>query len=732
MKRLKKLHDVGVALIAILATNATPLWATHVEAAQIGNRDTRVTIRFGSSAPQVTQLSSTSITGWTGNDATTLIDHITIDGKDRPLHWHFNRTASRLRGDAMDAVYENDVPKLRLTWSWRTRAMHGPLEHTIRIQNLTGRTITLPLQDSFRFRWHVPASRSLQQLWIDKGAGEAPPVGTHLVDVGEGYRWLGTSSTYAHPRKGEPREIIPYMLVRSPGDDATDGWYVGMEFSGRVAMRVQRRGDVLEGGAGLNPEPGPFETRLLSGESFVTPTVFLGATHGSVDDAGNALRRWVREVLNDPRHVADPHYPLLVNNSWGSGMAVDAAQAHRMIIDSAALGFEMFHLDAGWFRGVGDWVPDPRKFPQGLVTIADDAHRHGLKFGLWIDWAQAGNSMQPASMSVLHAATRDWLVTDPPPGWKPGEFKGITIDIGQSDAKAWVSKEVERLVHDDHLDMLEHDGYVVAQGCDRADHPHATCDPKLVHHYEDEGFRWADGPNSTDVSYHAARAYYDIYRTLKKAHPDLLLEICNDGGRMVDFGSAAVGDYFSIVDSYDPLSNRQAFYDASHVLPSAMLETYVKQWPTPRIENFRTMLRSGMMGWFTLMLDTTRWTSAQRDDAMEELRVYKSTLRPLIRNADLYHVGPRPDGKGWDGTEYVDAASGTGVLYAFHGSNGKEISHRFVLKGLQPLRRYRLHFHDGSAADVVETGDALSRTGVVVRLPVPESSELVMLSTVHD
>jgi alpha-galactosidase len=330
-------------------------------------------------------------------------------------------------------------------------------------------------------------------------------------------------------------------------------------------------------------------------------------------------------------------------------------------------------------------------------------------------------------MSVANPATRDWLTTDPPPGWQPAQFKGITIDIGRSAARAWVSKEVDRIVRDYHLDMLEHDGYVVAQGCDREDHPHATCAPERVHRYVDEEFLWQDGPNSTDVSYHATEAYYAIYRALKRAHPGLLLEICNDGGRMVDFGSAAVGDYFSIVDTYDPLSNRQAFYDASHLLPSAMLETYVMQWPTPRIENFRYMLRSGMQGWFTLMLDSTRWSHAQRAAALAELSLYKSRLRPLIRTADLYHVAPRPDGKHWDGTEYFDADRGQGVLYAFHGTDDSEPSHAFRLLGLQPRRRYRIHFQDRSATDVVLSGDELMQGGVTVSLPLANSSELIFL-----
>ncbi len=255
-------------------------------------------------------------------------------------------------------------------------------------------------------------------------------------------------------------------------------------------------------------------------------------------------------------------------------MAVDEALAQRMIADSAELGLEMFHLDAGWFRDVGDWNADPKKFPHGIASLADSAHRRGLKFGLWMDFTQAGTSEEAGALNVNNPATRDWLIADPPAGWKHSEpFKGITVDLGVAAAKAWAARELERVVHDYHLDMLEHDGYLVAQGSARADHPAAAPDPATLRIYEDSGFLWADGSNATDVSYHATRAYYDLYRELRARHPDLLLEVCNDGGRMVDFGSAAHGDYFSITDTYDPLSNRRAFYDASYVLPPAMLES---------------------------------------------------------------------------------------------------------------------------------------------------------------
>ncbi|MEO6799854.1 MAG: alpha-galactosidase [Rhodanobacter sp.] len=696
---------------------------------QVGNSDNRIALQAGTSAPRLLWLVHASDSPWQNVVASTLIGQARIGDSDVPLHWRFDSDASHSGSDSSSLVYEDRSVGLRLYWEWRAPARHGPLEHVVRIENLGKKEIWLPLQDSFRFAWKIPATEPLQQLWIDKGAGEPPPVGTHLLPIANGRDWHAESSTFAHPRPGQAREIIPWLLVRGT-DPKVGGWYVGVEFSGRIAMTLKRRGATLEGAVGLNPEPGPFRTRLLPGETFATPTVFVGASDGNIDDTGNTLHRWVRQVLNDPATLRNPNYPLVTVNSWGSAMAITEVQARRMIDDAQRLGFEMFHLDAGWFRAVGDWHPDPRKFPHGIAALSDYAHRHGLKFGLWADWAQAGTGIGNGALNVDDPKVRDWLITDPPPGWKPAEFRGITIDLGVPAAQAWATGETNRIVHDYHVDMLEHDGYVVAQGCDRSDHPHAAIDPAKTHRYRDDDFLWVDSSNSTDVSLHATRAYYAIQDALKRHHPGLLLEICNDGGRMVDFGSAAHGDYFSIVDSYDPLSNRQAFYDASHVLPPAMLETYVKAWPTPRIENFLYMLRSGMMGWFTVMIDTNSWTGQQHAAATREIAFYKSTLRPLIRDADLYHAGPRPDGKGWDGTEYFDAARDQGVLYAFHGSEAAPGMFRFKLRGLRSERRYRLHFRDRSSPDQVLEGRDLIQSGVAVSLPTANSSELVVIEGV--
>jgi hypothetical protein len=718
----------GCALAATVSAPAT-LSRSNLSSFNLSSSNVRLTFRAGEHAPLLSGLSGIPGIHLRNSTEELLPESVEVNGTSVPLKWQLKPQLGRAEAHHLLFVYESAKPHLRLRWQWDARASFGPIEHRITVENLSGQEVWLPMIDSLRVNWSMPAKSELRNFYVEKGADTPSAQGTHLETVGEGYHWTGKSSTYAHPIPGEAREIIPAEIVFGT-DQAQTGWLAGIEFSGRTRISLERNGDSVKTVLGLNPEPGPFRTRLEPGGSFEAPTVFLGAFTGGVDGAGNQLRPWVRAVLGNPLTWKDPKYPLTVNNSWGSGMQVDEALALRMIGESKELGLEMFHIDAGWFRGVGDWYPNLTKFPHGLAPIANEAHKQGLRFGIWVDWTQAALDTAPGALNVHDAKVRDWMVSDVGPDWKPEEFKGQTVDLGVPAAHAYLGKEVKRIVDDYHLDMLEHDGYLVAQGCTRDDHPHAPPNRSTMKVAHDWGSDFVLASNSTDVSYHAVRAYYDIYEKTRREHPGLLFEICNDGGRMVDFGSAAHGDYFSITDTYDPLSNRRAFYDTSHLLPAAMMESYVEKWPTPRAENFLYMLRSGMMGWVTIMLDTTVWTAEQHDAARRAIALYKQDLRPLIRDARLYHVSGRPDGVHWDGVEYWDPARGKGVVFAFRGSIVDQTEYRFVLDGLEAGKRYRLHFQDATAPDRVVPGSELMGQGLLVHLQNPLSSELVFVDNV--
>ena len=718
----RKLAFSASALVFAAGARATTVLPDPI----VSTSDVKLTLHGSGPQPRLAIIFGPSHLDIANQAEEQLPSEVEIDGANIPVTWHYKKEFDEHEYPHRAVfVYESANPHLRLRWEWQARADFGPIEHRIVIENLGDKEVWLPMVDSLRLDLKVTGE--LRNFYVEKGAGSPSTQGTHCDTIADGYHWTGTSSTYANHSDSAPREIIPAEIVYS-STGAQSGWYAGIEFSGRTRISLERSGTRVRSVLGLNPDPGPFRTRLAPGGRFETPTVFLGTFDGGPDGAGNQLRPWVRAVLGNPLTWKDEHYPLVVNNSWGSGMAIDEPLALRMIGESKELGVEMFHIDAGWFRGVGDWYPNPKKFPHGMAIIADEAHKNGLRFGIWVDWTQAALDTEPGALNVHDPKVRDWLVADVPPSWKPEEFKGQTADVGDPAAHDYFRKEVKRIVDDYHLDMLEHDGYLVAQGCVRDDHPHAPPDKSMVVKHE-WGSDFVYASNATDVSYHAVRGYYDIYEQTRREHPGLLFEICNDGGRMVDFGSAAHGDYFSITDTYDPLSNRRAFYDTSYLLPAAMLESYVEKWPAPRTENFLYMLRSGMMGWVTLMLDTSVWTPEQHEAAKGAVALYKRELRPLIRDAHLYHVSARPDGVHWDGIEYWDPARGKGVVFAFRGSTADDAEHRFVLAGLDPGKKYRLHFQDGSAPDRTAAGSELMDPGLRVQLQNPLSSELVFLSS---
>ena len=304
----------------------------------VSNSSIDVYLRDDPSGPRLAWIEGAKIAGavdhpWSNSADEPLPPSVEVNGVTVPLRWQLKSELGHADPHHVVFVYESDQPHLRLRWEWEARADFGPVEHRITIQNLSGDEIWLPMVDSLRLDWRTAPARELRNFYVEKGADIPSAEGTHLDSIVEGYNWTGKSTTYAHPAPGEKREIIPAEIVyRAEGPQS--GWYAGIEFSGRTRISLERNGDSLKSVLGLDPEPGPFKTRLEPGETFETPTVFLGAFDGGPDGAGNQLRPWVRAVLGNPLTWKDPQYPLMVNNSWGSGMEVDEALALRMIGES--------------------------------------------------------------------------------------------------------------------------------------------------------------------------------------------------------------------------------------------------------------------------------------------------------------------------------------------------------------------------------------------------------------
>lgn len=120
-----------------------------------------------------------------------------------------------------------------------------------------------------------------------------------------------------------------------------------------------------------------------------------------------------------------------------------------------------------------------------------------------------------------------------------------------------------------------------------------------------------------------------------------------------------------LTDEHTTLATRVTFYDSSYALHPMQLMTIVGYArcrtrpgePGGLVYDFRSMAL-GAMQWYldspTPTNDGKPWTEEERTAIAREVRTYKTRLRPLIRQADLYHILPRPDNRNWDGIQYYD------------------------------------------------------------------------------
>jgi alpha-galactosidase len=677
-----------------LAGSAAPL--------TLRNDDVKMQFSTNDGVPRIVMLGASR--NWAAKPIpeTALPSTVEIDGRTVTVVW--KHIASSSGKGSVSFTYRAEDPKLEAVSTWKAYPGPGPMEHSLVLRNLGDSAGRLTPTPSIALPLSTPSDHKLEYWWVNKGAGYEPMEGgTFAEAVTANYSKILHSGPYSSDE--ENRDAIPWFCLHDA--DGRHGIYGGIEFSGWVEINARRAKDgQFEVTMGFQPRDGKTKMILNPGGKLVLPTCFIGTYDGEVDDGCNHLHRWIEAHLRPP--MPGGVTPVLVNNSWGSGMAVDETLAKKMMDDCADMGIEIFHVDAGWYKDVGNWSTNPSKFANGLEKAAEYAHAKGLRFGLWVGWTQGGSARNtgPEVLSVFSPMQKDWFGRDMPPDWHNWDFTGETLCLGSADARGWCLNQLRRMVKDFKLDLLEHDQPMILDDCNRNGHGHIAGDP-------------------VDVSRAACEGYYAVYDQLRKENPGLLFEDCVNGGRMVDFGVARRVHYICVTDSYDPWTNRRAFYDASYPLPPSMIELYLANVPGDTLASFRSMLRSAMLGWATIMIDTSQWTPEQHQAAKKEFACYKTELRPFIASADLYHLTPRPNGKRWEAYQYHDPKSGNGAMFVFR--QGDKETETIRLKGLNPRFSYTARSTDGSMADIAMSGRQLMETGVTLRIADPQGSDMVFV-----
>lgn len=125
---------------------------------------------------------------------------------------------------------------------------------------------------------------------------------------------------------------------------------------------------------------------------------------------GGASRAWHAWQLAHVIPDAEEPRPVLYNSWEATGFDISMDQQRVLARHAAAMGVELFVVDDAWFgqrtsdhAGLGDWTPNPDRFPGGLKPLADEVHGLGMQFGIWVEPEMVNAD------SDLYRAHPDWV-----------------------------------------------------------------------------------------------------------------------------------------------------------------------------------------------------------------------------------------------------------------------------------------------------------------------------------
>ncbi|MGN6393633.1 MAG: alpha-galactosidase [Gemmatimonadales bacterium] len=523
-------------------------------------------------------------------------------------------------------------------------------------------------------------------------------------------RQLATEALAAGARRFEQRRgratngYVPWLSLRNRS--------LGIEYLGELAwsgnwwMQVERQpgtgaapldSQVVRADLGMHSDFGGPLT-LLPGDTLTLPRAVFTATTGDLDDAANQMHRYQRGYLVPRARSNQP--PMVQFNTWFPiGPKVDIATTVQAADAAAAVGAEVYVLDSGWYgsgdweRTLGDYQPDPRKFPHGLEELAEHVHDKGMKFGLWVEIENAGIE------SRLFHEHPGWCLPYDGKPWITANR--CQLDFANPAVRQWATATVDRLVTRYRLDWIKID-YNIDVG-DRFDPAQRGQAGRRLHDH--------------------VAAYYAWLDTIRARHPDLVVENCSSGGLRLDVGVMGHSHTAWLSDVVDPVASVALGYGCTvqfapeicnHWMVGDADSGVVNPTNPPGWWDF--MLRVPMNGQFGISGRIPEWSAPVRARATANVALYKR-IRGVIAGADVYHLTPAPRRNapaGWTAVEYVEPGGRRAVVMAYRLARSTPAK-TLRLRGLRPQATYDVAV-DGRPPRPV-TGASLAGEGLELRLP---------------
>ncbi|MDV5150002.1 alpha-galactosidase [Streptomyces sp. SBC-4] len=541
--------------------------------------------RFGPAGLQVRFADGTRGTQWrfAGHSVDGGELRLRLDDRHRPLRAEL---CYRVRPDT-------DVVE-RWTELTHTGAQDGPPD-PVTVDRLDSASWTAPPLADYRLSHLVGGWNSEFQLQRDR---------------------LPVAETVLTSRRGlTGHHASPWLAVDdgSTTEELGEVWSTALAWSGSWRVTVHRDPvgrTTWTGGFGHEG----ISWTLRAGQSLRTPTYAGLYSSLGFGAASRAWHAYVRgHVLPDPERDR----PVLYNSWEATGFDVDEAGQLRLARLASRVGAELFVLDDGWFgtrrddrSGLGDWTPRREAFPGGLRPLADEVHRLGMDFGLWVEPEMVNRD------SELYRTHPDWVLHSP--RLDATELRNQRVlNFARPEVEEWALRTLDQLVRAYDVDWLKWDANRAFTEAGWGGHP----DPDRL---------WIDH----------TRAVHRIMDRLRATHPGLRIEACAGGGGRVDLGMLARTDQAWTSDNTDPVDRIGIQHGFGQLFPAAAMAAWVTDSPNPttgRRTPLRFRFHVSMAGALGLGGNLTSWSEEELAETAELVARYKE-IRPLVQRGHQHRV----------------------------------------------------------------------------------------------
>ena len=602
-------------------------------------------------------------------------------------------------GDRLEVVLKEKQYPVEVILRYRVYAERDIIERNSIIRNLGDTDVVL--EHFYSANWHLPRYRGYRCTWLTGRWGDEFQISRAPLPKGE--LVLETRTGLSGP------DAVPFFMIDegSTTEDTGGVYFFSLEWSGNwrgvIANDVFDYCDITGGIS-------PYDTEwcLEPGQAFETPVFLGGYTTGGFGHVSRIMHDYERQVIMAPKE-RDRLMPVLYNAYGTYFAAVNEERVFSVVDKAQQIGVELLVIDAGWAgegdvgtkgynKGMGDWTINRVRFPNGLKPLADELHRRGMMFGLWME----PESVNPGSN--LAGEHPEWIAKYDGRSLDHANTRWI-LNFANDEAADYITARILDLIRENDLDYFKID-----------------FNTSIAH----LGWQNAEPKHQKEARIRYVRNLYRCYQTVKDTFPDILFENCSSGGRRVDLGMLRFSGRINRSDDQDTL-DMIAIHEgfSTFMLPKLAgggchISDVYSSFFNERRTTMRYQAHASMLGSMAIGRNLNTLTDEETEELRSYTQLYKE-IRGIVALGDFYRLVSLRE-HNYAAYEAVSKDQSEGVVFVF-GRNMQfgEIPNRLRLRGLDPDAHYRA---EGIG---VFSGSGLMTIGMPFRLKGDFQSQVVRL-----